>query len=96
VASAFLTLVALQLSTSGNLPDVDYLLMLDQIYIASYAGVLLVLAMIVASSRRAERESAEQAWRHRGGLVAVGVATLYGLVVAGIIILNGVGGTVAA
>ncbi|MEP7211033.1 MAG: hypothetical protein ABI740_09375 [Alphaproteobacteria bacterium] len=49
--TALLTLVALQFTVSQNLPEVGYLLMLDQVYLASYAFILLVVAMLVRASR---------------------------------------------
>jgi hypothetical protein len=85
--------VALQFSVSGNLPDVDYLLMLDQIYIASYAGILAVLGVIVASAGRYERAdaggSAAQAGlpAHRGERVALIITGIYAFVL--VVILAG-------
>jgi hypothetical protein len=49
--TALLTLVALQFTVSQNLPEVGYLLMLDQVYLASYAFILMVVAMLVRGSR---------------------------------------------
>ncbi len=48
--TALLTLVALQLTTNSSLPEVDYLLLLDKLYILSYAFVVLTLAVIVRNS----------------------------------------------
>jgi hypothetical protein len=86
VASALLTLVALQLAARADLPEVNYLLLLDQIYILSYASVLLVLAIVVASAGRMERLKAKGLARpkHRGPLFALIIAALYALGVAGI------------
>ncbi len=49
--TALLTLVALQFTASQNLPEVGYLLMLDQVYLVSYAFILMVVAMLVRASR---------------------------------------------
>ncbi len=49
--TALLTLVALQFTATQTLPEVGYLLMLDQIYLASYAFILVVVAMLVRSTR---------------------------------------------
>jgi len=48
--TALLTLVALQITSNSSLPEVDYLILLDKIYIASYAFVVLTLGMIVRNS----------------------------------------------
>ena len=48
--TALLTLVALQLTSNSSLPEVDYLLLLDKLYILSYAFVVLTLAVIVRNS----------------------------------------------
>ena len=48
--TALLTLVALQLTTNSSLPEVEYLLLLDKLYILSYAFVVLTLAVIVRNS----------------------------------------------
>ncbi len=48
--TALLTLVALQLTASSGLPDVNYLILLDKLYILSYAFVVLTMAVIVRNS----------------------------------------------
>jgi hypothetical protein len=48
--TALLTLVALQLTSNSSLPEVNYLLLLDKLYILSYAFVVVTLAMIVRHS----------------------------------------------
>ena len=48
--TALLTLVALQITTNSSLPEVDYLLLFDKLYILSYAFVVLTLAVIVRNS----------------------------------------------
>jgi hypothetical protein len=48
--TALLTLVALQLTNNSSLPDVNYLILLDKLYIASYAFVVLTMAIIVKNS----------------------------------------------
>ena len=49
--TALLTLVALQFTANQNLPEVGYLLMLDQVFLTSYAFILLVVALLVRASR---------------------------------------------
>ena len=48
--TALLTLVALQLTTNSALPDVNYLLMMDKIYIVSYAFIVASLALVARTS----------------------------------------------
>lgn len=48
--TALLTLVALQLTSNDDLPEVDYLILLDKLYILSYGFVVLTMAMIVRNS----------------------------------------------
>jgi Neurotransmitter-gated ion-channel transmembrane region len=45
--TALLTLVALQLTSSATLPDVDYLMMLDKIYLLAYVFIIATLARVV-------------------------------------------------
>ncbi len=48
--TALLTLVALQITSNDDLPEVDYLILLDKLYILSYAFVVLTMVMIVRNS----------------------------------------------
>ena len=48
--TALLTLVALQLTATSGLPDVNYLILLDKLYILSYVFVVLTMAVIVKNS----------------------------------------------
>ena len=48
--TALLTLVALQLTTNSALPEVNYLLMIDKIYIASYTFIVASLALVARTS----------------------------------------------
>lgn len=59
--TALLTLVALQLASGSSLPDVDYLMMLDKIYILAYLFIILALARVVATSWRSNDTHAEKA-----------------------------------
>jgi hypothetical protein len=53
--TALLTLVALQLTTNSQLPEVDYLMMIDMLYFASYIFVIASLAQVVRTSWAAHR-----------------------------------------
>jgi hypothetical protein len=57
--TALLTLVALQLASGSSLPDVDYLMMLDKIYILAYVFIIIALARVVATSWRSDDPESE-------------------------------------
>ena len=42
--------MALQITSNSSLPEVDYLILLDKLYIASYAFVVMTMVMIVRNS----------------------------------------------
>ncbi len=89
--TALLTLVALQFSAQGALPDVGYLLMLDQIYLASYGFVLLVVALLVMTTGNADEEkslSAAHSLARGGGWTAFLSLLLYTSVIALVLWLN--------
>ena len=54
--TALLTIVALQITLNEDLPDVDYLILMDKIYLAAYVFVIACLAWVVWTTRR--RDSA--------------------------------------
>jgi len=53
--TALLTLVALQLTSNSQLPEVDYLMLIDMLYIAAYVFVIAALAQVVRTSWAAHR-----------------------------------------
>jgi hypothetical protein len=59
--SALLTLVVLQLTTNSQLPEVDYLMMIDELYFAAYIFVVLGLAQVVRTSWAAHSGDVEAA-----------------------------------
>jgi hypothetical protein len=58
--TALLTLVALQLTSSATLPDVDYLMILDKIYLLAYVFIIAALARVVLTSWRGADEAAKR------------------------------------
>ncbi len=52
--TALLTLVALQLTSASSLPDVDYLLLTDKIYLLSYFFIIATLMQLVVQSGRVQ------------------------------------------
>lgn len=72
--TAMLTMVALQWSTDSDLPSVEYLMMVDVIYILSMAYILFAMGYAVFASRRTHQESAEavlQALDRRMGITSL-------------------------
>jgi hypothetical protein len=80
--TAMLTMVALQWTTDADLPSVEYLMMVDVIYIVSMAYILFAMGYTVFASRRSTQESAEavlQALDRRMGITSL---VLYVVVIA--------------
>jgi hypothetical protein len=83
--SALLTLVVLQLTTNSQLPEVDYLMMIDMLYFAAYLYVVLVLAQAVRTTWAAHEDEVAIAvaqdrrafWLTTGAYVAATVAVLF-------------------
>jgi hypothetical protein len=92
--TALLTLVAMQFTMLANLPDVSYLTLLDQLYLASYLYVLIVIAIIVGSTRiddqgalRGEAGATSRIAKY-GPLVAQASTGGYAVIVALICLFN--------
>jgi hypothetical protein len=85
--TALLTLVALQLTSNSSLPEVDYLILLDKLYIASYAFVVLTMAVIVRNSWvDAEGSVAQARQADRRGLAWL--TGVYAVVVVVVVMLS--------
>ncbi|MBU6301903.1 MAG: hypothetical protein KGS60_10145 [Verrucomicrobia bacterium] len=63
--TALLTLVAMQFTMLSGLPEVAYLTLLDQVYLASYLYILVVIGIVVQGTR------VDQTGELRGDVVAV-------------------------
>lgn len=61
--TALLTLVALQLTTSSGLPEVDYLLLTDKIYVMSYLFIIAALLQVARTSALVRAEKFSEAIR---------------------------------
>ncbi len=74
--TALLTVVALQITLNNDLPDVEYLILMDKVYLFSYVFVLVSVALVVWTTRLDERGHQERAetWNRRSlwGLLTVG------------------------
>jgi hypothetical protein len=75
--TALLTLVALQLASGASLPDVDYLMMLDKIYLLAYLFIIIALARVVATSWRSDDSHAEKAISHADRRWVLGLLAAY-------------------
>jgi hypothetical protein len=59
--TALLTLVALQLTASSALPDINYLMMLDKMFLLAYLFILVAIARAVATSWHGHEAKAQKA-----------------------------------
>jgi hypothetical protein len=59
--TALLTLVAMQLTSGASLPDVDYLTMLDKMFLLAYLFIIFTLGRVVLTSWRGTDARAEAA-----------------------------------
>jgi hypothetical protein len=75
--TALLTLVALQLASGSSLPDVDYPMMLDKIYILAYLFIIVALARVVATSWRSDDPDSEKAISRTDRSWGMGLLAVY-------------------
>jgi len=85
--TALLTIVALQITLNEDLPEVDYLVLMDKVYLASYFFVIASLSTVVKTTRMWElgNHEAAAAFNRRSLIV---LASLYTLCTAGIIAMG--------
>jgi hypothetical protein len=82
--TALLTLVALQFTLLSGLPEVAYLTLLDQVFLASYGYIMLVVGLVVRGTRIDQQGLLKGAPGRRTGSGVVPATTLTGLYLAGI------------
>ncbi len=75
--TALLTLVALQITSGASLPDVDYLMMIDKIYLLAYLFIIVALVRIVATSWGTSEEKSELAISRTDRVWVVALVGLY-------------------
>lgn len=80
--TAMLTIVALQWTTDDNLPSVEYLTMLDLIYILSLFYVLVAMGYTVMASRRNRHQVAEALTRSTDRTWSIVTLGIYAFLVA--------------
>jgi hypothetical protein len=89
--TALLTIVALQITTNEDLPEVDYLVLMDKIYIGAYLYVITGLAIVVRTTGLLDGESLPRAARlQRSTLIVTSV--LFALIFAGLVAAAILGG----
>ncbi len=75
--TSILTLVALQLTLNADLPDVDYLMMLDKLYIAGYLFDFAAMAGVAWATSRHLNDLAGPAIRVLDRRIITGLASSY-------------------
>jgi hypothetical protein len=89
--TALLTLVAMQFTMLSGLPEVAYLTLIDQVYLASYLYILVVIGIVVQGTRTdqtGELRGDAPAAPYRGLVVSVRVTGLYLAAVAATVWIN--------
>ncbi len=82
--TALLTIVALQITTNDELPNVDYLVLMDKIYVGAYIYVIAGLAVVVRTTRLVESAGPDEAERlHRRALIVL--TGLFGVAFVGLV-----------
>lgn len=61
--TALLTIVALQMTMNEDLPEIDYLVLMDKIYLVGYLFVIACLALVIRTASLQDRELCERAIR---------------------------------
>lgn len=89
--TALLTIVALQITTNDDLPNVDYLVLMDKVYILAYVYVIAGLGVVVHTTRAVDRgqDLAETERLHRKALYVLSgvfVAAFVSVVVHAIVV----------
>ncbi|MCK6525032.1 hypothetical protein L6R49_26815 [Myxococcota bacterium] len=82
--TALLTIVALQMTFSADLPEVGYLMLMDKVYLLAYAFVIVGLGAVVKTTQMAGAGQVQEAWalQHRlfAALLALWGGSMAGLV----------------
>ena len=89
--TSLLTVVALELSTNQEMPSVDYLVLMDKIYIAAYVYILAALAVVLRTSRLVDARQLDGAERvqRRMFVILTGLFLLVATTVVWVGILRG-------
>lgn len=60
--TALLTIVALQMTFSADLPEVGYLMLMDKVYLLAYSFVIIGLGVVVRTTKMAAAGRVDEAW----------------------------------
>ena len=85
--TSLLTVVALQLSSNQQMPSVDYLVLMDKIYISAYVYILAALAVVLYTARLVDGQHFDRAERLQRRLFAL----LTGLFILAAVFVVGMG-----
>ena len=80
--TALLTIVALQMTFSADLPEVGYLMLMDKVYLLAYTFVILGLGVVVRTTKMAGAGEVEVAWALQHKLFVVLLALWGGALAA--------------
>lgn len=83
--TSLLTVVALQLSSNQQMPSVDYLVLMDKIYISAYVYILAALAVVLYTARLVDAQHLDRAEKLQRRLFALltGLFVLSSLIIVG-------------
>lgn len=80
--TSLLTIVALQITTNEDLPEVDYLVLMDKVYIGAYLYVAIGLAVVVYTTRLLDGAAIDRAIRLQRATLAITTIGFFGAVAA--------------
>lgn len=89
VITALLTLVALQITASGDLPEVGYLMLIDKLHLMSYAFILVVLIEVVENTWHKDREDGDYSRAIKRDKIVLAISIVTMLSISTIIITQG-------
>ncbi len=83
--TSLLTVVALQLSSNQQMPSVDYLVLMDKVYISAYVYILAALAVVLYTARLVDAQHLDRAEKLQRRLFAIltGLFVLSSLIIVG-------------
>lgn len=89
--TSLLTVVALQLSSNQQMPSVDYLVLMDKIYISAYVYILAALAVVLYTARLVDAQHLVRAEKlqHRLFALLTGLFVLSSMIIVGMGIRGG-------
>ena len=80
--TSLLTVVALQMTTNDALPEVSYLVLIDQVYVATYMFVIFGFGLVVWQTRLLDEDREEESDQLNRRAVFGGTAAYLAVIVA--------------